>query len=153
MPWAQLVQRAEAWLRENAGRREPVLLWLWTRGVPVPWLPPRDFADLYLEDFGLALPEPAGPAPAEGLTPEPLLLPEEMEEEDENELVAWAEEEDLTTDQDRIPEEVRFALALYASYASVLDRWLGRLMRQVHEFPEWREGVVVFTAALGQAVF
>ena len=153
MPWARLVQRTEEWLQANVGRAEPVLLWLWTRGVPVPWLPPRDFADLYLEDFGLALPEPAGPAPAEGLTPEPLLLPEEMEEEDESELVAWAEEEDLTTDQDRIPEEVRFALALYASYASVLDRWLGRLLRSVHESPEWREGVVVFTAAMGQAVF
>jgi arylsulfatase A-like enzyme len=76
-----------------------------------------------------------------------------MEEEDESELVAWAEEEDLTTDQDRIPEEVRFALALYASYASVLDRWLGRLLRSVNESPEWREGVVVFTAAMGQAVF
>jgi len=153
MPWARMVRCAEEWLQANADRPGAVVLWLWTRGVPVPWLPPREFADLYLEDFGLALPEPEGPAPAAGLTPEPLLLPEEVEPEEGGELVAWAEEEDLTTDQERIPEEVRFALALYASYASVLDRWLGRLLRSVEARPAWREGVLVFTSAMGQAIF
>ncbi len=49
-PFARLISRAIEVLRQPASE-QPQLLWLHSRGVPSPWLPPRFFAELYLNEF------------------------------------------------------------------------------------------------------
>src|SRR5436190_14689039 len=53
-PFSRTVKRCVAWLAESTGESGPELLWIKSRGVPVPWVPPQQFADLYLDEFGLA---------------------------------------------------------------------------------------------------
>ena len=50
VPFAQLISRAIDVLRQPTSEQSR-LLWLHSRGVPTPWLPPRFFAELYLNEF------------------------------------------------------------------------------------------------------
>jgi len=148
-PIAHLVRRTEEWLKENASDTRPTLLWIRSRGIPVPWLPPQGFADLYLEDYAL-VPDQSGPVAAANEAE--LEFPPEVEFPDE-ELCEFAEEQDLTPEQARVPEETRFALAMYASYASLLDRWLGRLLRSLGQDPHAAQTLLLFTTGAGQVFF
>ena len=56
VPFAQLISRAIDVLRQPATEQRK-LLWLHSRGVPSPWLPPRFFAELYLNEFEADEPE------------------------------------------------------------------------------------------------
>lgn len=49
-PFFRLVARAQRDVRLlRTSRREPWLLWLQSRGIPTPWLAPRDFASRFLD--------------------------------------------------------------------------------------------------------
>src|SRR5579885_1474093 len=49
-PFLRLVARAQRDLRLlRTSRREPWLLWIKSRGVPLPWLPPAEYARLFLD--------------------------------------------------------------------------------------------------------
>ena len=148
-PIAHLVRRAETWLRDNTHEMRPTLLWIRSRGIPLPWLPPRGFADLYLEDFAL-IPDQSGPVA--GPNEAEVEFPPEVEFPEED-LCEFAEEQDLTPEQARVPEETRFALAMYASYASLLDRWLGRLLRNLALDPHAGTTLLLFTTGVGQVFF
>lgn len=68
-PFPRLIAKALSWLEEHAGdvgdvaagdiravmsgssANEAQVLWLHSRGVPKPWEPPRELAELYFEDF------------------------------------------------------------------------------------------------------
>lgn len=148
-PFARLVMRVEEWLAENSGDDRPTLLWLRSRGVPIPWLPPQGFVDLYLDDFGLKTEvETSVHEVDDGELP----LAEGPEFIDD-EIAEFAEEQDLAPEQSRVSEETRYALAMYASYATMLDRWFGRLMATITRNPIWNAALVVFTAATGQPFF
>ena len=148
-PIAHLVRRAETWLRDNTQETRPALLWIRSRGIPLPWLPPRGFADLYLEDYAL-IPDQSGPVA--GPNEAEVEFPPEVEFPEED-LCEFAEEQDLTPEQARVPEETRFALAMYASYASLLDRWLGRLLRNLDQDPHAPTTLLLFTTGAGQVFF
>ena len=53
-PFARVVQHCGDWLNASAEKTGAALLWIKTRGVPVPWVPPQPFAELYLDEFGLS---------------------------------------------------------------------------------------------------
>jgi arylsulfatase A-like enzyme len=148
-PIAHLVRRAETWLRDNTHETRPTLLWIRSRGIPLPWLPPKGFADLYLEDFAL-IPDQSGPVA--GPNEAEVEFPPEVEFPEED-LCEFAEEQDLAPEQARVPEETRFALAMYASYASLLDRWLGRLLRNLAQDPHAPTTLLLFTTGAGQVFF
>lgn len=148
-PFPRLVTRVEEWLVENASDERPTLLWLRSRGVPIPWLPPLGFADLYLDDFGLAV----SSEPVAGDPNEPEMTFPEGPEYDDAELVEFAEEQDLSPEQNRVPEDTRYALAMYAAYASLLDRWIGRLLTKLDANVGWKDALLVFAAATGQPFF
>lgn len=152
-PFAKLVQRALEVIGEDSQDR-PDLLWLHSRGVPSPWLPPRVFADLYLNELEddedeeewdehtgetilpgaeaeVSEPDPdrhfdptgildelaANPALAESILSEPA-SPDEPEREPQN--------------GDGGLERL-VSRYIFAGYVSLLDHWLGRLVRGVEE--------------------
>jgi arylsulfatase A-like enzyme len=121
-----------------AGESAPALVWLKSRGVPVPWLPPHELADLYLDEFGLA-DEPA-----------------DEESEDEAADEDGSPESFETGDEPPprrvppLPEDVLYARALYAAYVTHVDRWLGKLWRFLNSSPVWKDALVVVTAAGGE---
>lgn len=143
-PFARLVVQVEQWLAQNHADDRPTLLWLKCRGIPVPWLPPQGFADLYLDDFGLVS-EPESASDLTGGSGVPPDFPED-------EMVEFAEEQDLSSEQERMPVDARYAHALYASYVTLLDRWIGRLLTKLEKQAGWAESLVVFTAATGQVL-
>jgi arylsulfatase A-like enzyme len=138
-PFAQVVTRSVDWLGESAKRTGPELLWIKSRGIPVPWSAPQDFADLYLAEFGLTeendSPEDAG------------------ENDAEHDLAArGAFAEQGAPPEDDQSMEWRYAAAMYAGYVTLVDRWLGRLLQAVHDSPRWKDALLVVTTAAGQTL-
>jgi arylsulfatase A-like enzyme len=146
-PFARVVQHACDWLDESAGRQVPELLWIKSRGVPSPWLPPRDFADLYLDEFGLAA--------------------EEDLESDEDSEASESAEEDAQPQPDEGPPQMpptrgvpqadesldwRYAAAMYAGYVTLVDRWFGKLAARLARSPEWADALLIVCAGSGQAL-
>ena len=137
-PFARLVARCREWLRESAPQKGPALLWIKSRGVPTPWVPPQAFGELYLDEFGLA-----------------------ADTEDE---VAAGPEEAAVDDEAGSPGERasqlgadgsldwRYAAAMYAAYVTLIDRGLGRLLGNLRETPGWEQALLIVTAAAGQSL-
>jgi arylsulfatase A-like enzyme len=136
-PFARVVRRGCDWLRDAADKAGPALLWIKSRGIPTPWVPPQAFAELYLDDFGLA---------EEG-------LPQHDSEEDLKtaESPAAAEEEPPTGGRDG-SLDWRYAAAMYAAYVTLVDRWLGILLQTLKETPGWNDALLIVTAASGQSL-
>ena len=156
-PFARLVQRGletvTQWQQEAGDAVPPrKLLWLHSRGVPSPWLPPRFFADLYLNELeaedddgedwhehtGEPLPPQAEPDTGSGEQPlrefdssgildeladSPALVHSLLSDETSPD----APERD-SADQ---PDELERMISCYnfAGYVSLLDHWLGRFVR------------------------
>jgi arylsulfatase A-like enzyme len=138
-PFAQVVTRAVDWLAESTEHTGPGLLWIKSRGIPVPWSAPQDFADLYLSEFGL--------------------MEENDWQEDTGEnraehdpVLHGAFEEQGAPREDEQSMEWRYAAAMYAGYVTLIDRWLGRLLQAINESPRWRDALLVVTAAAGQTL-
>jgi arylsulfatase A-like enzyme len=147
-PFARLVIRAGEWLQEAAGEERPRLLWLKSRGVPAPWLPPLEFGDLYLDEFGLGEGAAAGEDDDGSDGPE-----DESDSAEKQELPA----EDGPRAGPPSPEaeaalELKYARALYAAYVSWLDRWTGKLLRTLEAAPGWDETLLIVTAGAGQGL-
>lgn len=157
-PFARTVKRCAAFLADSAGDAAPALLWIKSRGVPVPWVPPRQFAELYLEEFGLAA------------------RSDDDANEDADELDAGQPDADQTDDGqtdsgDRTGAEDhdvsaeslvsatvddsldwRYAAAMYAAYVTLLDRWIGQLLTAIDESPAWQGALVIVCAGAGQSL-
>jgi arylsulfatase A-like enzyme len=131
-PFARVAQRCGDWLRESPGERRPALLWIKSRGVPTPWIPPQAFAELYLEEFGLV--EDAAPAgdDEEESEPPPDAVPEATAGDESDGSLDW-----------------RYAAAMYAAYVTLIDRWLGMLVTTLDESPHWKDALLIVTAAAG----
>jgi arylsulfatase A-like enzyme len=134
-PFACVVRRCDEWLRESAGNNRPALLWIKSRGVPIPWVPPQDFAELYLAEFGLA--DEAPPAEPDDDQEFEASPPASREREGPQ------EEADGSLDW-------RYAAAMYAAYMTLIDRWLGVLLETLRESPGWEDALLIVTAAAGQ---
>jgi arylsulfatase A-like enzyme len=134
-PFPRTVNKCSEWLKESVGREEGALLWIKSRGVPVPWVPPRDFAELYLDEFGLADESDDG-----------------GESDDETGEIAARpvpEEGPSLAGPDR-SLDWRYAAAMYAAYVTLLDRWLGRLLAILEATPGWENALLLVTAGTGQ---
>jgi arylsulfatase A-like enzyme len=137
-PFARAVMRCEEWLRESAPRSGPELLWIKSRGVPLPWVAPQEFADLYLADFGLVAEKDAPGEAGDTEATEPCL----SGSGDENEA---AIERDSSLDW-------RYAGAMHAACTTLLDRWLGKFLEALADSPAWKDTLLIVTAAMGQSL-
>ncbi|MBS0262096.1 MAG: sulfatase-like hydrolase/transferase [Planctomycetes bacterium] len=163
-PFACTVQEVSRWLTGSPTGSGPAVLWVKSRGIPTPWIPPEVFSDLYLEEFGLAAQgdertvdstqpeddETADAADDENET-------EDHEDSHERETVESAaeESEDASEAQRSTVDESldwRYAGAMYAAYATLVDRWLGKLLQAIDASPEWRGALLIVTAGAGEAL-
>jgi hypothetical protein len=149
VPIARLVQRGIEIL-ENRGSvaKSPVgesqseLIWLHSAGVPSPWLPPRLFAELYLDELEEIVDGESGSNIASDIVGQfendpdlvRLLLSDWRREAE-----AGADLNDgsrLTTESDaeeiESPElERQISRLVFAGYVSMIDRWLLKLLEAV----------------------
>jgi|GEM_PF-995578 len=217
-PFAQLV--GEVCQRLAAGTypsKSDSLLWIKSRGVPTPWIPPIEYVDLYYDELGVGggqddddlddddvqddkvqdddEPEdgesdwsdatdeetttddslnyeeyeyvrpgaelraeelPADGPSTDGIPSVGSVPVEELDEPDDDLLarVAMPDEPDLlpVPQWDEEMQELQMARAWYASYVTHLDRWLGKLLHAIDQRPEFKESLVIVTAAAGSHV-
>lgn len=145
-PFARLVQTVVQRLPLLLSADQPSLLWLKCRGVPDPWLPPREFADLYLDEFGLV---DESSALDDDDSVEDSDYDDDPEDGARSRSAAIAQ---LPPAEAEALLELKYARALYAAYVSWLDRWIGKLYRELERSPGWDETLLVITAAAGQAL-
>lgn len=136
-PFAAAVQRCSGWLHESAGENGPALLWIKSRGVPTPWVPPQAFAELYLDEFGLTEEEdePDSDDAADGGLAESAPLDEDSPDPSHDGALDW-----------------NYAAAMYAAYVTLIDRWLGRLLTMLRETAGWDQALLIVTAGAGQSL-
>jgi arylsulfatase A-like enzyme len=146
-PFARTVKRCTELLDESVHDSAAALLWVKSRGVPVPWIPPREFAELYLDDFGLGA---CGDEDDESENDVPGI---ESDGFVDNENLANQDSGD-SAPQASVDESLdwRYAAAMYAAYVTLLDRWLGRLLAAIDQSPVWNGALLIVTAGCGQAL-
>ena len=147
-PFAKTVKLCAEWLKESADDSVPALLWIKSRGVPVPWIPPRQFAELYLDEFGLA---------ARG-EDDPSSNIDECSDDERNEVERKGDDDQADPLEQSASAPVdesldwRYAAAMYAAYVTLLDRWLGQLLAAIEASPDWKGALLIVTAGAGQAL-
>jgi arylsulfatase A-like enzyme len=136
-PLARVVGACEQWLTgPDARSSRSVLLWIKSRGIPSPWVPPRVFADLYLEEFGLAA----------ARDDEAAVEPGDLQrDEEESPLPADSPAADDSLDW-------RYGAAMYAAYVTLVDRWVGKLLGALDSAPGWNAALLIVTAGAGQVL-
>jgi arylsulfatase A-like enzyme len=137
-PFARVVMRCEEWLRESAHRSGPELLWIKSRGVPIPWVAPQAFADLYLADFGLVADKDALDEAGDAETAAPC-------------LTSSGEEDETATERDG-SLDWRYAAAMHAACTTLLDRWLGKFLEALADSPAWKDALLIVTSGTGQSL-
>lgn len=136
-PLAQLITAGCEALAEGASSDRPRLLWLRSRGIPSPVLPPGEWADLYLD---------------------------EMFDEDDSDSDADFDFDRVLAELLRIgglhrgrralsESDARLAQAIYAAYVTWLDSQLGRLLDLLDERPDPNRLLIVTAAAGDWGVF
>jgi arylsulfatase A-like enzyme len=166
-PFFRLVARAQRDLRLlRTSRSEPWLLWIKSRGVPVPWLAPRAFATQFLDIDGGDGPDdeaggdepdddPADDEPGEARA-------DDHDDEGVVEMSA-AEFDDLLRSMAQLPEgrASRDALTgverglmrkVFGGYVALLDAALGRLLDQIDQAAATAPTLLVVTAGQGMTV-
>lgn len=160
VPIARLVQRGIEILNNGGGDSQSSdsvsestseLLWLHSAGVPSPWLPPRLFAELYLDELEEIVDGESGSEIASDLVGQfendpdlvKLLLSDwrrEAEADDDSE--GFEKEDDSSVDGAEIddidsPElERQISRLVFAGYVSMIDRWLLKLLEAVESSDE-----------------
>lgn len=135
-PFARVVARCGEWLQASSDHAGPALLWVKSRGVPTPWVPPQTFAELYLAEFGLAAESEDDQEPVE-----------EIEGAAEG---ATATEDDLPPAERDSSLDWRYAAAMYAAHVTLVDRWLGKLLATLQKTPGWESALLIVTAGAGE---
>lgn len=160
VPIARLVQRgieilddggADSQSSESVSESNPELLWLHSAGVPSPWLPPRLFAELYLDELEEIVDGESGSEIASDLVGQfendpdlvRLLLSDwrrEAEADDDSEGAGPDAEASTTkaeADDIDSPElERQISRLVFAGYVSMIDRWLLKLLEAVESSDE-----------------
>jgi arylsulfatase A-like enzyme len=158
-PIARLVQRALEVAGEFDGQADESsneLLWLHSAGVPSPWLPPRFFAELYLneleeeeveeewdENTGKTLipefdpeaseedPEPEVEFDSSGILDDLATNPAMVESLLSDAGSSDEPEADVSTPQGEL--ERLISRYIFAGYVSLIDHWIGRLAKGLDE--------------------
>jgi len=137
-PFARVVAACEQLFKESsASTSGPSLLWIKSRGIPAPWVPPRDFADLYLAEFGLA----DAPDDSDSTVPG-------EDQDDKPEESSTAPE--TSTGDDSL--DWRYGAAMYAAYVTLVDRWVGKLLGAIAGAPGWNEALLIVTVGAGHVL-
>jgi len=168
VPFARLVSRGLEVLPEFA-TGEPQLLWLHSRGVPSPWLPPKFFADLYLDELEDEVAsedddeiDGSGREIAQTLLrifeAEPALASLLLSDESTPAPDDGSDSAPGTDDPDSITPEMRtlfdgmeqpISRFVFAGYVSLLDHLLGSLLDAVEA--QAPDALLIITAARGQS--
>ena len=151
VPFAKLVQRATEIL-DGPGNDQPDLLWLHSRGVPSPWLPPEFFAGLYLDeledqDESDATGREIADALLDQLRDEPDLVRLLLSDPDDDADDAAADAELIAAELGEIGERVR--KYVFAGNISLLDHCLQSLTEAVSR----RDDVLFLVTAAGGVSF
>jgi arylsulfatase A-like enzyme len=167
-PFLRLIARAQRDLRLlRTSRREPWLLWIKSRGVPIPWLPPAEYARKFLD---IADDEPADDEPEEDEPEEDEAL--EGSEESDEELdgsgdtlleLSDSQFEDLLRSAASLPPsraardemtDLDRALTrkVLGGYLAMLDAGIGRLLATIDQSESSAPTLVLITAAQGLTV-
>ena len=151
VPFAKLVQRATEIL-DGRGNDQPDLLWLHSRGVPSPWLPPEFFAGLYLDeledqDESEATGREIADALLDQLRDEPDLVRLLLSDPDDDADDAAADAELIADELGEIGERVR--KYVFAGYVSLLDHCLQSLTAAISR----RDDVLLLVTAAGGVTF
>lgn len=146
-PFAKLISTGIDQIRtfsESPNRRW--LLWLQSRGVPTPWLPPEPFATLYLDEVT------------------DVVSGELSEKEASRDVAALLERlDDVVLSGGRtagsdgsVPQlsdlDWRLSRAVYAGYVSLLDHRLGKLLDMLDELSAQEPVLLVIVAASGESL-
>jgi arylsulfatase A-like enzyme len=156
-PFFRAVSRAQRDLRLlRTSRKEPWLLWIKSRGIPMPWLAPRDFATTFLD---LADDDEGAPEPTDELEEN-----EYGDEADEDVVeMSGAELDELLRSVAQLPAEREARDALSAierglmrrvcgGYVALLDAALGRLLDQIDHEAQTAPTLLIVTAGRGMIV-
>ncbi len=172
VPFARAVQRAcEVWQKLKAD--ENALVWVHSRGIPTPWMPPQFFAELYLEEL-IPLEEDEDSEEPDEQTPAARrarqirqaardMLEQLGSDEELRDIVLSADlfapdvEEDeeaepaaITDDPEVLDLLHRMSRLLFGSYVTLIDHWLGRLLDAC--WPKSSETLLMLSAACGQSL-
>jgi arylsulfatase A-like enzyme len=174
-PIARLISQGIDELHRLAAEPDvPTLLWLKSQGVPSPWIPPRLFGALYLDEFVEDDERPAATddesaesageiSPAaeellEGLSEFLWSLESAIEEAGEAEphdggqADSAGESPDSRRDDALGEGEWPLVRAVYAGYVTLLDRWLGKLLDAIDGLAPEHRPLLIVTAAAGQSL-
>jgi arylsulfatase A-like enzyme len=173
-PFLRLIARAQRDLRLlRTSRREPWLLWIKSRGVPIPWLPPAEYARKFLDitDDEPADDEPADDEPEEeealagsGQSDEEAVEVEELDGNEDTLLeLSDSQFEDLLRSAASLPPSraAREALTdfdraltrkVLGGYLAMLDAGIGRLLGTIDQSESSAPTLVLITAAQGLTV-
>ena len=150
-PFAEIISRADEWIATSAESDDSKLLWLKSRGVPIPWVPPDFFASLYLDELEAEL-------EIESDNSESMASVDTAKPTDDESTV----ERDEPQPFDRIcgdadgsvhpisSDEWQIARFVYAGYVTMLDVWLGRLLENIEKNLSGQPVVLIISAASGQ---
>jgi|GEM_PF-1460326 len=142
--FAKLIQRATEIL-DGPAAAVPDLLWLHSRGVPSPWLPPEFFAGLYLDEL-----EDQDESDATGREIADALLDQLRTEPDLVRLLL-SDPDDAAADAELIAAELgeigeRVRKYVFAGYVSLIDHCLQSLTEVVSRYDDV---LLLVTAARG----
>jgi hypothetical protein len=156
VPIARLVQRGieilengGAETESSAGESPPELIWLHSAGVPSPWLPPRLFAELYLDELEEIVDGESGSEIASDLVGQfendpdlvRLLLSDwrreaevESDSDDETRQTEAGSEAEEEVESPELERQI--SRLVFAGYVSMIDRWLLKLLEAVERSDE-----------------
>jgi arylsulfatase A-like enzyme len=172
-PFLRLIARAQRDLRLlRTSRSEPWLLWIKSRGVPTPWLPPAEYARRFLDIDD----EPADDEPTDDELAEEEALEGTNESDAEEADVEKLDEKDgtlLELSDSQFADLLRSAASLppdraardamtdldraltrkvLGGYLALLDAGLGRLLETIDQSASGAPTLVIVTAAQGLTV-
>jgi arylsulfatase A-like enzyme len=155
-PFFRIVARAQRDVRLlRTSRREPWLLWLKSRGIPTPWLAPRNFASQFLdladeqEDVETEVDEDACDVAAE----EDGAVVELSGEQFDDLLRGMAQLPEERADRDALSSIDRgLVRRVCGGYVALLDAALGRLLEQLDHDVATSPTLLVVTAGQGLTV-
>jgi arylsulfatase A-like enzyme len=165
-PFLRLVARAQRDLRLlRTSRSEPWLLWIKSRGVPIPWLPPAEYARLFLDVDDDEPTEAAESDAAETDDADDFDEADEHKEPDEGTFLEMSDSQfddllrsaaapppsralrDKMTDLDRA-----LARKVLGGYIALLDAGVGRLLETIDHSAAGTPTLLLVTAAQGLTV-
>ncbi len=165
-PFLRLVARAQRDLRLlRTSRSEPWLLWIKSRGVPLPWLPPAEYARLFLDVDDDEPSEELETGATEDDEAEEADDAEEPEETDSETFLEMSDSQfdellrsaaalpSSRADREKMTDLDRaLARKVLGGYMALLDIGLGRLLETIDQSAAGTPTLLLVTAAHGLTV-